>query len=288
MTQPNRIVPIRIVTVTYNSAAVIGTLLGSVPDGVEVVVVDNASTDDSCAIAQAHGATVIRASENRGFGTACNLGAEGNARPYVFFVNPDAELEDGCCDALVAAAEKHPKTGAMNPALLEPDGGFSMKRRSCLIDAGDWTPRDLATRATSAEVKILSGAALFCRQDAFEQVGGFDERIFLYHEDDDICLRLRQAGWSLRLEHSAAARHVGSGSTGYSKASVRIKAQAIAQSRLYVEQKHARPRPYLGAYLRALGKLASPLAWLSGRKRNQAVGYLQGVTRYDAGRYGKG
>jgi len=210
MTQPTPVVPIRIVTVTYNSAAVIGTLLGSVPDGVEVVVVDNASTDDSCAIAQAHGATVIRASENRGFGTACNLGAEGNARPYVFFV-------------------------------------------------------------------ILSGAALFCRQDAFEQVGGFDERIFLYHEDDDICLRLRQAGWSLRLEHSAAARHVGSGSTGYSKASVRIKAQAIAQSRLYVEQKHARPRPYLGAYLRALGKLASPLAWLSGRKRNQAVGYLQGV-----------
>jgi len=161
-----------------------------------------------------------------------------------------------------------------------------MKRRSCLIDAGEWSPRSLAARETSAEVKILSGAALFCRQDAFEQVGGFDERIFLYHEDDDICLRLRQAGWALRLEHGAAARHVGSGSTGYSKASVRAKAYAIAQSRLYVEQKHNRPRPYLGAYQRGLGKLASPLAWASGRKRNQAVGYLQGILGYDRDRYG--
>lgn len=278
--------PIRIVTVTYNSAGVIGNLLSSIPDGVEVVVVDNASQDDSCAIAEQAGATVIRATDNRGFGTACNLGAQGNTRAFVFFVNPDAVLDEGCCAALVAAAERHPTAGAMNPAILEPDGAFAMKRRSCLIDPSDWTPRELAVETTSAEVKILHGAALFCRQDAFAQVGGFDERIFLYHEDDEICLRLRQAGWSLRLEHGAAVRHIGSGSTGYSKASVRAKARAIAQSRLYVEQKHARPRPYRGAYLRAAGKLLSPLSWLSGRKRVQALGYLDGVMSYDASSYG--
>jgi GT2 family glycosyltransferase len=278
--------PIRIVTVTYNSAGVIAALLGSVPDGVEVVVVDNASSDDSAAIAERHGATVIRAAQNHGFGSACNLGAEGNERGFVFFVNPDAVLEEGCCAALLAAAERHPEAGAMNPAILEPDGGFAMKRRSCLLDPSDWTPRDLAVAGSSAQVNILHGAALFCRQEAFEQVGGFDDRIFLYHEDDDLSLRLRQAGWTLRLEHEAAVRHIGSGSTGYSKASVRAKARAIAQSRLYVEQKHARPRPYLGAYIRALGKLASPLAWLSGRKRTQAIGYVQGVAGYDAKAYG--
>jgi len=279
--------PIRIVTVTYNSAGVIGNLLGTIPRGVEVVVVDNASTDDSAAIAERHGATVIRAAENHGFGSACNLGAQGNARAFVFFVNPDAVLEDGCCAALLAAAEQHPEAGAMNPAILEPDGGFAMKRRSCLLDPSDWTPRDLAATGNSAQVNILHGAALFCRQAAFDAVGGFDARIFLYHEDDDLSLRLRQAGWALRLEHSAAVRHIGSGSTGYSKASVRAKAYAIAQSRLYVEHKHARPRPHLGAYLRALGKLASPLAWLSGRKRVQALGYAHGVLGYDAKTYGR-
>ncbi len=278
--------PIRIVTVTYNSAGVIGHLLDSIPDGVEVVVVDNASSDDSAAIAERHGATVIRAAQNHGFGSACNLGAEGNTRGFVFFVNPDAVLEEGCCAALLAAAERHPEAGATNPAILEPEGGFAMKRRSCLLDPSDWTPRDLAAAGSSAQVNILHGAALFCRQEAFAAVGGFDERIFLYHEDDDICLRMRQAGWALRLEHGGGVRHVGSGSTGYSKASVRAKARAIAQSRLYVEQKHNRPRPRAGAYARALGKLISPLAWLSGRKRNQAVGYLQGVMDYDATAYG--
>ena len=278
--------PLRIVTVTYNSAAVIGGFLESVPDEAEVVVVDNASTDNTCEIVRESRAKLVQMPNNQGFGSGCNAGAAGSSHPYLFFVNPDARIGPGCCEHLIEAAEAHPTAGAFNPAIRTPKGRIRLMRRSCLLPRSTYTPRSYATDDTSAEVHVLSGAAFFCRRDAFEAVGGFDPRIFLYHEDDDLSVRLAQAGWALRLEHGAEITHIGSGSSGYSPQSVALKAAAIAQSRLYVEGKHGIPLARLRAYLRGIGKVISPLSVLSGRKRLQARAYLKGVSDYDARRYG--
>lgn len=279
-----------IVSVTYNSAEVIGAFLASVPDGIEVVVVDNASQDASREIATQYGARVIALPRNMGFGTACNRGAQGNAREFVFFCNPDSTLTPECCAVLIEAAGKHPRAGAMNPAILNAKGAPRLERRSALIPHSDYTDRRFADpgNTDSVQVNILTGAALFCRQSAFDEVGGFDERIFLYHEDDDLVYRMRQAGWTLRIEHSATVTHLGGKSSGGSLKGAALKAYFIAQSRMYVERRHGLSWPGARAWIRAIVKLASPLTLLSARKRVQALAYLKGTRRFDMDRYMNG
>ncbi|MEM6408230.1 MAG: glycosyltransferase family 2 protein [Pseudomonadota bacterium] len=273
---------VRIITVTFNSSDVIDAFLESIPVDAELVVVDNASTDSTVETLAAHGIKPLAMDENLGFGTACNAGAKGARAPYLFFVNPDARLEPGCLDALTKAAETHPEAGAFNPAILTPEGKVRLNRRSCLLPPSSWTDKSLAdpNPSISAEVRMLSGAALFCRRDAFEQIGGFDPNIFLYHEDDDLCVRLSEAGWTLRLEHSARVTHIGGAGTSRSLASAAFKSRAIARSRLYVETKHGIPHSKLKGYARGLSKLLSPLAWVSKRKRAQALAYLNAVWTY--------
>lgn len=281
---------LRIVTVSYNSAEVLGDFLASVPEGIEVVVVDNNSQDTSRDIAKEFGARVIPLTENRGFGTACNRGAAGNQKEFVFFCNPDSTLTPDCCQRLTEAAERHPKAGAMNPAILNGKGALRLDRRSALISRAECTDRRYAEigNTDSVEVNILTGAALFCRQAAFDAVGGFDEKIFLYHEDDDLVYRMRQAGWTLRIEHGATVAHLGGKSSGSAIKSAALKAYFIAQSRMYVEQRHGISRPGLRATARALIKLLSPLNLMSARKRAQALAYLNGTRRFNMQRYQNG
>lgn len=281
---------LRIVTVAYNSAEVIGDFLSSVPDGIEVVVVDNNSQDASREIAEKSGARVIALEENRGFGTACNRGAKGNTKDFVYFCNPDSTLTPDCCALLIAAADKHPEAGAMNPAILNGKGELRLVRRSALISRAEFTDRQHAVTGNtdSTEVKILTGAALFCRQAAFDAVGGFDETIFLYHEDDDLVYRMRQAGWTLRIEHGAVVTHLGGKSSGSAIKGAALKAYFIAQSRMYVERRHGVSWPTARALVRAGAKLLSPLTLLSPRKRAQALAYLDGTRRFDMARYQSG
>lgn len=278
---------IRIVTVTYNSAAVIGRFLDSLPSDIEVIIVDNASTDNTVQIINARGVQVLQMDQNLGFGSACNRGAEGNTRPFVYFVNPDSIVNADGCECLVQTAQSIKKFGAMNPALLNEAGHIRLKRRSTLVPRAQWTPKALARDPNAhREVRILTGGALFCSQRAFDAVGRFDERIFLYHEDDDLCFRLRAAGYGLYIDHRAKITHIGGGSSGSSLEGSAFKSYQIAQSRMYVERKHGHAFPRLKAAGRALGKLLSP-ANLSRRKRAQTMGYLRGTLDFRMDTYGR-
>lgn len=281
---------LRIVSVTYNSAEVIGQFLASVPKDIEVVVVDNNSKDASREIAAMHGATVLPLAQNMGFGTACNRGAAGNTKDFVFFCNPDSTLTPECCELLIKAAENHPRAGALNPAILNGKGALRLDRRSALISRDEYTDKKFAAPGNkdSVQVNILTGAALFCRQAAFDEVGGFDEQIFLYHEDDDLVFRMRKAGWTLRIEHEATVTHLGGKSSGNAINSAALKSYFIAQSRMYVEKRHGLSVPRLRAALRAILKLLSPLTIISARKRAQALAYLKGTCRFDMARYQNG
>ncbi|MGL5138963.1 MAG: glycosyltransferase family 2 protein, partial [Beijerinckiaceae bacterium] len=93
------------ILVTFNSAAVIGSAMASLPPGMPAIVVDNASRDESAEIAERTGATVIRRTDNAGFGGANNDGWRACSTPWVLFLNPDARLRSGALDALVAAAD---------------------------------------------------------------------------------------------------------------------------------------------------------------------------------------
>lgn len=266
---------VTLVTVSYNSARLLPGLLGSVPDGVETVVVDNGGDDDTAAIAARHGARLVPLASNQGFGRGCNAGARGAARDFLFFVNPDAVLGEGCVGRLVAAADRAPAASAFNPAILDGAGRpRRIRRRSALaplLVAHDPAPPGLVP------VPTLNGGALFARRAAFEAVGGFDPAIFLYHEDDDLAVRLARHTGPLFVAPDAVVRHSGGHSSGRSAAVSRLKGYHMARARAYVLAKHGRILAAPRTLLRALAELALPHNLLSARRRAKHLGQVAGA-----------
>ena len=266
-----------IVTVCYNSLAVLPAMLSSVPQGVPVVLVDNASADPVAldGLAESAGARVVRSAKNLGFGVGCNLGAAQAVTEFVLFLNPDAALEPGCVAALEAGMDRHPAAAAANPRISDAWGRPYFKRRSALLPrarhmARGWPPTD-------CDVTVLSGAAIFVRRAAFEQVGGFDPQIFLYHEDDDLSLRLAAQAGPLMFIRDAAIRHIGGSSSERSAEGAAFKAWHMGQSRIYALQKHGRKFPLISSILAAVTQLLSPDIWFSARKRRKRWAFLGGV-----------
>jgi len=216
--------------VSWNSAAHLPAAVRSVPAGVPVVVVDNASTDGSADVARAAGTRVVEAGTNLGFGPACNVAArEGAPSETILFLNPDAALLDGAAalaallaeldadSAVVAAAprltgdrqeefqlRRLPRLGAILREALLVDRlfpGNSGYRRDRYLDRSREEPFD---------VEQPAAAALLVRRAAFEAVGGFDP-VFTpaWFEDVDLCAKLLARGGRIRYVPSARATHVG-------------------------------------------------------------------------------
>lgn len=273
---------VTVVSVCYNSEAVLPGMLASVPAATPVVLVDNAGAEDALRpLAERHGATLISNAENKGFGVACNQGAAAARTEFILFLNPDAQLKSGSLKALVAAADRYPDASAMNPRIATPDGRAVFQRKSHLIDRAERMPRGWPDG--DREVPILSGAALFVRRAAFEAVGGFDPRIFLYHEDDDLARRLRAQCGPLYFIRDACAEHIGGSSSERSPQVAALKAWHMGRSRVYVQRKHGRPFPRASSLGAALLQLCSPAVLLSRRKRAKQVAFLKGVISASSG-----
>jgi GT2 family glycosyltransferase len=228
---------VSIVIVTYNSAGVIERCLSSVPRVSDVIVVDNASGDDSAARAKARGAEVIVNRTNIGFGAACNIGASAASAEFILFLNPDAVLAPDALQVLMDAARGH-NAAAAGPRLLEDDGRPAAFQGVSFIEAQSGRSlKGSAAPVSECRVGFLSGAALLCRRDAFLGVGGFDERIFLYYEDDDLCERLKARG-PLIYTPRAVVRHGKGRSSAWSLRGAYTRSRHMAESKLYVSRKH--------------------------------------------------
>ena len=198
--------------------------------GVRVFVTDNASTDDSVASIADLPVSVERLPDNRGFGAGCNAGWRRGEAPYVLFLNPDAEIDEPSLEQLVSVLEQDAGVGLAAPRILESDGSlaFSQRRfprlRSTYARAlflhrvfpdaawADELVRDAAAYDTQRSAEWVSGACMLVRRSVLTEIGGFDERFFLYCEDKDLCRRIRAAGYDVRYEPSATARHRGGAS----------------------------------------------------------------------------
>ncbi len=268
---------VTIVCVCYNSDDVLPAMLGSLPDAAAVVLVDNAATGGGTlrALADGRGATLIQNDENKGFGVACNQGAALARTEFILFLNPDARLTPGSLEALVAAADRHPDASAFNPRIATPEGRAVFQRSSHLIDRAERMPRGWPDG--DCQVPILSGAALFVRRAAFEAVGGFDPRIFLYHEDDDLSRRLKDRCGPLYFIRDACAEHIGGSSSARSPQIAALKAWHMGRSRVYVQRKHGRPFPRALSLGSAVIQLCSPAVLFSRRKRAKQVAFFKGV-----------
>lgn len=266
---------VTIITVSYNSMAVLPVMLKSVPKGTPVIVVDNASSDTAALkeLTEEYGATLQLNTENVGFGPACNKGAAKAQTEYLLFLNPDAELQAGALDALIEAAHTYPGASGFNPRILDQNGSQSFKRGS-KIRPKERLKGPLPTEDT--EVSVLAGSAIFCRRALFEEIGGFDPAIFMYHEDDDLSLRLREHG-PLMYCHDAKVVHLsGHGSPRLPQVAA-FKAYYSARSRAYALGKYGHPRPKLATLIAAVFRAIGPDTIFIKRRRAKNIGYLKGA-----------
>ena len=270
---------VTVVTVAYNSQSILPLMMRSLPDDLELVVVDNGRMAE----AEVEKLQTVRpfrylaCEQNIGFGAACNKGAQHSSREFIFFLNPDASLTEGCLDALLTAMDAQPQASAANPRIQSSRGRIEFKYRSVLLPRGEW--RDRSPPNTVCEMPALTGGALLVRRKAFEKVGGFDEAIFLYHEDDDLSIRLRQHAGPLLYVPDALVNHQAGHSSGRSAKVAFHKAYHKGQSRVYAMKKHGVPAAKLKCLMNALQELLNPLNLLSRRKRMQAMGFFMGVMK---------
>lgn len=266
-------IDVDLVVVTHNSGRVMEAFTKSVPDCVNVIVADNASSDDSVALASASGATVVEIGNNIGYGGACNVGASAGTATFLLFVNPDLRIEAGAVEALVDAADAYPNA-AFNPRFYS-GARRRFKRWSRLL------PQSESWRGAPPEddciIPVLHGACIFIRRKHFEQIGGFDREIFLFHEDDDLSLRLRQAGIELRLAAKAVVDHAEGNSSARSIESGRIKGEAMGRSLVYVMNKHKRPLDLPAERYRTRLKLLLPQVLFSKARRAKLLGFMRGL-----------
>ncbi|MBM6596107.1 glycosyltransferase family 2 protein [Microvirga pudoricolor] len=253
------------IVVAFDSAHALPECLAALRrEGVSAIVVDNASTDDTTRIAEGQGAAVIRNPRNEGYGRANNIGARAASTEFVLIVNPDCTMGEGAVAALVDAARLYPDAGLFAPQIVEPSGRVFFQPRSLLSPYLHNPSGRLVIPDGDACVPFLSGACFLVRRDLFARIGGFDENIFLFYEDDDLCRRVADSGSALVYVPGATVRH-GRGRSSEPKPGRVFKARwHQAWSRAYVSRKYGLPKPAPGMF--AVNAFKTVLASLTLRR----------------------
>jgi N-acetylglucosaminyl-diphospho-decaprenol L-rhamnosyltransferase len=233
---------IDVVVVCWNDKEKIATALDSVyalseirddPRFANVVVSDNGSSDGSREfVTERYGGRVqiVENGANLGFAAACNRAFAATSAEYVFLLNPDAELKDGALREIVAFMDAHPRCGIAGSRIYNYDGTiqqsvgeFDTWAGAYLRSSawGEWplfrryangaVLRDFAYDAPR-RVDLAIGAALTIRRSLLSEIGAFDERFFLYHEEVDFAKRAADAGWQTWFVPASEAVHEGMGS----------------------------------------------------------------------------
>jgi GT2 family glycosyltransferase len=289
-----RVVPrIDVVVVCWNDRDKITVALDSVfalPEVqhdagvVNVVVSDNGSIDGSREfVRERYGERVqiVENGANLGFAAACNRAFAATSADYVFLLNPDAELKPGALAAIVAFMDAHPRCGIAGSRIYNYDGSvqqsvgeFDTWAGAFLRSSawGEWPPfarfaNGASLRGwtydTERRVDLAIGAALAIRRTMIAEIGPFDERFFLYHEEVDYAKRAAAAGWETWFVPGSEAVHEGEGSA---KGQYSVEARKQRSRRKYWIKHHGYAWFYalnaalIGRYVLYLGVLGATFA----------------------------
>jgi len=234
--------------VTWDSASDIERCLRSLDDvehdALEVVVLDNASSDDTVAKVDAlraqgrrHPLTVVRLMRNHGFCGAVNIGIRSSTADAVLLVNPDATIGPDALARMLQVLEEHPECGSVQPKLLRLGSdpvvvdttGHRLTRPRLVLNRGAGEPDD-GRHDTAGEVAGVSGALALHRRAMLEDIardaeGGREyltEDLVAYFDDVELDLRARMRGWTARYEPSAVGHHARAGASRRRRRRVRV------------------------------------------------------------------
>jgi GT2 family glycosyltransferase len=211
----------------------------------EIIVVDNASSDGTSELVRDcyPEVTFIQTGKNLGFAKGNNVGILRSTGEYIFLINPDVQVLNGCIEGMLAYMEKNPKIGLLGPRMLGTDrkpyrsymGAPTLWRffcRALFLDtlfsksklmAGYLMPYFDGDQI--AEVDILNGWFWMTRREALNEVGLLDESLFMYGDDLDWCKRFREAGWKIVYFPEVESIHYGGGSSGRARVQFCVEMQ---------------------------------------------------------------
>lgn len=259
-----------VIIVSYNVSTLLQQCLESLSGAYEVIVVDNASSDGSVELVRMHFPNVklIASPENRGFSWAVNQGAKVATGDIFLILNPDTQLSSGGITRMEQALAAYQDAWAMGFRQVDDAGNFQLaiglepsivtellrrfvQRR---LDRGaHWLGKLLdSVLIDTVSVPWVAGSSLLVYRHAFERIGGFDERYFLFFEDIDFCLRLRKSGGRIYYNPYVTLLHHRGQSA---KKSAGIAARAYRESQLLFWQEHRGKyyRLLIQCYLRLRG-----------------------------------
>ncbi len=226
------------VVVAYRSAGVIGDCLRALrADGAvnRIVVVNNSQDAETADLASAFPGTVLlQQRENVGFGRAVNAAREHVAADWVVLANPDAVQSPSTTTECLSFLRARDAVGVLGPKVLGPDGRlfrssqydldlFRLAAQSLLerhrplrtaaarlrLDGRVGQQRSAAAHRTAHRTDYVIGSFVVCRSRALHEIGWFDESIFLFGEDQDLCRRMRRAGWEVWYAPVGEVAHAG-------------------------------------------------------------------------------
>ncbi len=218
MNGDEREIDISIIIVNYNVKEFLANLLASIQRAthhlnLEIFVVDNASSDGSVDYLKSRYPEVqyIKNEENRGFGRANNQAIKKAKGKYTLLINPDAIVREDTLLTMYKHMEEHPDCGAAGCKILNPDGSYAPESRRSIPTIWSALCKLLGLSTLfpdspyfnqyyvngeepdmSGSVPVLSGSFMFFRTKVLKDLGGFDERFFMYGEDIDLCYRVHQ------------------------------------------------------------------------------------------------
>lgn len=227
---------VAVVVVSYNTRDLLLDCLASVLEStqgrsIELVIVDNASEDGSyeAAFAAYPRARLIQNSTNLGFGAACNQGIRATSSKFILLLNSDARLTAQAFQALCDCLEQNERCGAAGCRLIDAAGAEVVNTRNFLTPLNQAfelagiklglgrlrrTRRPTLDRnLVDCSVDWIDGACLMLRRAALDETGIFDQRFFMYSEDEDLCFRLRKRDWLVCFCGAGTAVHRGAASS---------------------------------------------------------------------------
>ncbi len=217
-----------IVTVAFNSAKILPALLDEISTlEHDIIIINNSSEDNLVEIASRYSSVKIIENQNTGYGRGANIGFSHTHSKYVALINPDVRLEPNIFQKLIDVMESNEEIAVIAPRSYEYKNSKKLYQKSLSFDNNGL-----------CFIDTVSGAFMLIRKDAFDSIVGFDNNIFLFFEENDLCRRLSKQGYKIAIHEHSEYEHEEGNSSGINATIRKIRAWHFAWSGCYFTEKH--------------------------------------------------